>query len=443
MIALILVLFILLFCITNKVIKNNNILRKMLNTFLSIWGFSLFLSRFNPFGLYQVHDETYMLLLLFVVSFCIGVFSVRFVYYPIRTNYESYRIMSFIESILSNKLFLLLTIFLDIILVYLYVKQQVLLSVYSVAEMRVNIDELLYEGNSMLGLCRNLIITPITPIMTFLATYMLIYDRKHKLSLLIISFFVVVSSLLGGSRGGIMRIFICCIFMYYCKDYLFINKPYRKKTFPTLLIVLLVAFLVLIIMSNMTAQREYNITGFSLEGIKLGVQSLSRHFVTYCLGPFRALDYSFSNNYLIQIGGHTNGSCTFGFVDGMISLVLNNLGINYIPRYSQLSTLLQDNWITIGSGDSFNFAYTALIFFYSDFGILGILIFPIILGRIIAIIANKFLTTLNPSMLIILSYLFTIMIDTIFTWRLYRHDAFVTLVFLFYLYTTSKSKVSV
>lgn len=431
MIAIIITVFAILFAISYVNLKNT-ILRNMVFIFLGFWGTTLVLSNFNPFNLYDVSNRTYFLLLLFVISFSAGALSSKSINQN-ETGFNSLNFSHLIEDIITNKLFLALIFVLDIVLLYLYIKERSILAYYSVAEMRVNLDELLYEGNSFLGLTRNMIILPITPIVTFLGTYLLMYNRKHYISLFLVLFFVLISALLGGSRGGILRIAIYCIFMIICKD-VFSTKGHKKAIWPMLIKFIPILALVLIIMSNMTAQREFDLNGFSWEGTILGVESLSRHFVTYCVGPFRALDYSFQNEYLDIVGGYKFGGCTFGFIDGMLALILNKLGINYVASYKELASLLQDNWISIGGGESFNFAYTAALFHYIDLGILGVVLFPFIFGKIVTKITNKFILSCNPMLLVLLGYLFTIMIDTVFTWRLYRHQAFITFGFIACIY---------
>ena len=394
----------------------------MISIFLAFWCITLFLSNFNPFGLYDVSHRTYFLLLLFVISFCGGVFSCKSLQIQ-HINCMDFSLL--IERIIINKYFLLIIIFLDAVLLHLYIKEQAILSIYSVADVRVNLDELLYEGNSFLGLIRNMFILPLIPILSFLGTYLLMYNRKRLIPLFLILFFVVVSALLGGSRGGILKIAVYCVFMITCKC-IFNNKQNKSSFFLQFLKLSPIIIIILVVMSNMTAQREFDMHGFSWEGIKLGSESLAKHFVVYCVGPFRALDYSLNNNYLEIVDGYKWGKCSLGFIDGMLSLVLNSLGIGYQPAYRPLAKLVQENWIYVGAGESFNFAYTALLFYYIDLGVLGIIIFPFIFGRIVSALFNKFVITCNPMILVLLSYLFTIMIDTIFTWRLYRHQAFTT-----------------
>lgn len=427
------VIIILLAVVSYRI--NNPLMRSMVKVFLLFWGVVLLISTFNPYNLDEVSMDTYFLLLLYVSSFTIGTLLPKrnaSSYYSVSINMNFW-----VDRIIINKIFLLFIVFLDAIVLFLYLRTQALLAMYDVAEMRADLDSILYQGNSFLALTKNMIINPLTPILTFLGAYILFYNRKKILPLILVGVFVILSALIEGSRSGILRIAIYCFFMLLCRP-IFTGEK-MKFSFKSFLLFIPIIAVVLIIMSNMTAQREFNLTGFSWENALLGMDSLFKHFVTYCVGPFRALEYSFDADYLSKIGGYKLGGCTMGFIDGMLSLVLGIMGFNYIPASRGLTTLLQDNWINIG-GFGFNFAYTAVIFHYMDFGILGVIILPMIWGYIVGVFANKFYKTKNPILLILLAYMFTVMLNSIFTWRLYRHVAFMTFFLVFILYKWYKRK---
>ena len=433
MIVVVIIVFLLLWMLV-RIKLNNSIIRNMMYVFLLFWGTSIILSLSNPFDLYPVSNRIYFLLLLFVLSFSFGIFSSKSLYQQPNEQNSRTEISKYIDAMINNRIFIMLILFFDVFLLYLYVKEQAILATATVLEVRHNLDELLYEGNSFLGLTRNMIITPITPIVSFLGAYMLFFNRKRVVTLFLVLFFVIVSALIGGSRGGVLRVLMYCFFIIICRN-LFKKQEHKSKSPVSIILFFSVlTVLVLLIMSNMTAQREYNISGFSWEGVVLGAESLSRHFVTYCVGPFRALDYAFTNDYVGQIGGYKWGGCTFGFVDGMLSLILNAIGVSYTPAYRPLTTLVQENWIYVGANEYFNFAYTAIMFFYSDLGYLGVVVFPFIFGRVINALVNKFIANQNPMALIVISYLFTIMLDSVFTWRLYRYQAFITFLIMIILY---------
>lgn len=425
---IIIVVFLILFRLT-KVRICDNLFRNVVYTFLAYWVVALLLSTTNPYGLNNVSAFTYIVLIVYVASFVVGCSvgnSKR--QHPIRRS----RIGVMIEGIVSNKAFQTFVLICDLFLLYLYIKEKALLLIYSAADLRLDLDELLYQGNSFLGLSKNMIIDPLTPIITFFSAYMLLYNRNKLVPLVLVLFYAIIAAFLGGSRGGILRLATYGLFTLLCKDYLSTNAV-TKMGKGKLLTFSLIVIVVLIVMSNMTSQRLYGTQGFSWNAVMLGMDDLSQNFVTYCTGPFRALDYSFSSDYLTDLGGHKFGSCTFGFIDGLIAVFLGPLGIKYVPGFKVVASYLQENWIDIGN-HMFNFAYTAPFMHYMDFGYLGIILCPFLFGFTFRRLVNKFYDKTNPFLLITIAYLFTVAIDSGFTWRLYRHNAGMTLLYLYILY---------
>lgn len=406
---------------------NDRIMKNVLYAFYAFWGVSLVISVFNPYGLNQVKYSTYALILLFLISYTIGVLIAPRAKYRAQTQDYS----SFLNVMANNKLLLFIVFVLDCFLIYLYSKQKLILSLYSVAELRINLDELLYSGNSLLGLTKNMLINPLTPIITFLGAYILVFNRQNILPLILYLTYVCFSALIDGSRGGFLNVAVYCFFIIICQSVLIRKRIKFKQLFIRFIPIVL---LVLVIMAYMTAQRSYNIQEFSWEAVSLGANELSKHFVTYLVGPFRALDYALGHNYLDAVGGYQYGRCTLGFVDTMMQLILNTIGVEYEAGVKQLAHYVQNNWIDIGDNHYFNFAYTAILFYYVDFDLLGVIIFPLLLGYFSRIIINKIYTKNNPCVLILAAFIFTVLYGTGFTWRLYRHDTFVTICLIVIMY---------
>lgn len=428
MIFIIVFIFLFLFQLTNNRAKDK-LLKYVIYTFLGYWLVALVLSSTNPYGLDSVEVSTYAVLVIYVASFVLGCTVVGNTT-PVQT--ESSMIGTMIDDVTTNKLFQIFVLACDLFLLNLYIKEQALLSIHSAADIRLDLDELLYQGNSFLGLGKNMIIDPLTPVMTFFSSYMLLYNRKKLIPLALVLFYAIIAAFLGGSRGGILRLATYGLFALLCKNYLSPNGR-SKMSIGRLFSFSIVVGVVLIVMSNMTSQRLYGTAGFSWDAVILGMDDLSQNFVTYCTGPFRALDHSFTNDYLNTLGGYKYGSCTFGFIDGLIAVFLGPLGVKYTPGFKVVSSYLQENWIDIG-GHMFNFAYTAPFMHYMDFGYIGVVLCPFVFGLILRRLVNKFYEHKNPFLLITVAYLFTVAIDSGFTWRLYRHNAGMTLLYLYFLY---------
>lgn len=433
-----LIFFVLIYLTINSI--HDGLVKKVLLAYLMYWGISMVISTFNPYQLNEVSGLTYILLLVNVIAFTVGVLSYKGTKLSV-SNGVSLNLSHFFDKIVSNKLFLLFVFICDIFIFYLYQKQAILMQYYSASNLRMNLDELLYEGDSMLGLGKNIFIDPFGTIITFLGAYLLIYRRDKVVPLLLTMIYILYSSMLGGSRGGIFLVVLYCLFIVFCKN-LLINKKKERKNHRLSYFLLLggITCVVIVIMSYMTAQRKYNVDSFSLNTVTLGINDLLKQFVIYSIGPFRALDFSFQNHYLDKLDGFKLGRCTFGFIDDFLALVLNRVGIKYNPANKEVMGILQHSWIDIGGGNAFNFAYTSTFFNYMDFGIIGVVIFPFLFGYIIRMFANKMYITRNPALLVLLSYFFVTALYSIFTWGLYRFVSFFILMYIWIMYIWFRNK---
>lgn len=95
--------------------------KKFLYVFLFWWGAYLFCSTFNPCDLFLVSNETYIILLGYVVSFLIG-FSI----FPIKYNHSIYKNRANILAIKTNWWYVLAGIS-SIIILYNYICKYLLL----------------------------------------------------------------------------------------------------------------------------------------------------------------------------------------------------------------------------------------------------------------------------------------------------------------------------
>lgn len=432
MTSVIIITFVVFFILA-KSHQFDPIAKLILYSYLSYWGIALFLSSINAYDVHPVKPTTYFLLLVNVLSFTLGMcLYKRKDSSPILVESNSnHSIAMLFELLLSNKFYLLFLFVADVFLAYIYSKQQVLLSIYDMSDIRVNVDELLFEGNSFLGLFNNIVISPISPIVLTVSCYALLFKRNKVLPLILSSIYIIISSLNSGSRGGVFRLIVYCVFLYMLRDIFVGKNNHKKQGSPSWLLVLALSVAVIAIMSYMTAQRTYGINDFSWETIQMGFDSLMEQFVTYSIVPFKALDYSFDHNYFEILGGYKYGRCTFGFIDGFISLVLNYLGIPFQSNSSVVIDLLQNNWIDCGGSHTHNFAYSAVFMFYQDFGVLGVLIFPFIFGYTIMVFISKFRDCYNPFILVLLANFFYIALYSTFTWGMYRHTQFFTFLYLY------------
>lgn len=137
--------------------------KKFLYVFLFWWGAYLFCSTFNPCDLFLVSNETYIILLGYVVSFLIG-FSI----FPIKYNHSIYKNRANILAIKTNWWYVLAGIS-SIIILYNYIcKYLLLLEVVGADEARESLFEsgLLFSTNYEIYLFQFLF-TPFQTIVQF------------------------------------------------------------------------------------------------------------------------------------------------------------------------------------------------------------------------------------------------------------------------------------
>lgn len=414
--------------------------KRIIKIFMALWFVVLSLTLLHPYGLYDVSGTSYVIFLVFITSLVLGYTSKRKISHE-RINYKKINYKHCLDDIIESKLFLLFLVSAICILGYLMSKRAILLSSYTVAEMRGEVKMDIFEGSSLLGLPYFSVISPLLYVISFLLAYMALFSRRgHWLQIVLCFLYVLFIALINGGRQEIFGVVIAILFLFIVKD-LIIKKTLKSSIFITLSIVL-VFTLIFIVLSYMTAQRaDGTIKDFSYEAVVYGSNILLEHFVTYFTGPIVAFDYALQNDYLVKTGGLNWGCGTMGFIDGFLTIFLNNLGINHKVVISPLTDYIQNNWILVGPGINFNFAYTAVLFYYTDFGFIGIAVIPFLFGRIVKSVMDNFFHSGNPALLILSAYLFYVMLYTVFSWSLYAASPAFTFLYIYLLYKILQRKM--
>lgn len=393
-----------------------------------MWMALFCISLQNPYGLFPVTLGTYCLLVVYVCSLIIGI--------SITYNKTAFKVKSTegiqkqLDYLIENKYVLIATAICIAFLSYIYSKQSILLLTISAMELRNDgVQELLFESNPILGLFNNFFVRPCTYFIEVLAAYVLLYRRKKIIPLLLFISVVLLSAMIGGSRGVIVKIIVYAIFLSYCCPFLQGNS--KKSNIKLFISLFVFGIMIFAVVAYLTAQRLYNINEFSFETILLGVDSMLIHVETYLVGPFRALDYAFKHDYFDKLGGPTLGCSTLGFIPGMLKIFLGKLGIAFTTPNNVIYGTLQNDWIWIGR--DFNFAYTPLLNFYMDFGILGILIIPFLFGLVIKRYSMKLFVSMNVAYLFLVAFFFNVVFESHFGWILYHWNCFVYFIYFYFL----------
>ena len=105
MVFLIVLFFIVMF-LYSKILIKDSLSRGIIFTFLSIWFVALFLSSFDPYGLYSVSSDTYLILILNVFSFVFG-FSLVRINRTLYNNIDAYSCYESVRQFVYSKKVLL------------------------------------------------------------------------------------------------------------------------------------------------------------------------------------------------------------------------------------------------------------------------------------------------------------------------------------------------
>lgn len=393
-----------------------------------MWMALFLISLQNPYGLFPVSFNVYCLLVIYVSSLILGISST---FNKNVSKIESTaKIQKQLDYLIDNKYVLVLTAIIIVFLMYIYSKQAILLLSISAMDLRnEGIQELLFESNSTLGLFNNFLVRPLTYFIEVLAAYVLLYRRNKIIPLILFVSVVLLSALIGGSRGVIVKVLVYAIFLSYCCP--FLETKSKKNNIKLYVSLFIFGIIIFGFVSYLTAQRLYNINEFSFEAVMLGVDSMLVHVETYLVGPFRALDYALKHDYFNKLGGPTLGCSTLGFIEGMAKIFIEKIGIKYTTANNVIYATLQNDWIWIGR--NFNFAYTPLLNFYLDFGILGILLIPFIFGAIIKKYCIKLFSSMNLAYLFLVAFFFNVVFESHFGWILYHWNCFVYFVYFYIL----------
>lgn len=410
--------------------------KKFLYVFLSWWGVYLFCSTFNPCGLFLVSNETYIILLGYVVSFLIG-----FSAFSLKWNCQNAKKCDNIANVRVNWWYVLLGIS-SVIVVYNYAcKYVLLLEVIGADRARDSLFEsgLLFSTNYEIYLFQFLF-TPFQTIVQFFLAYCIVFKSKFPFIYLIIlvSYFFLYGYL-GGGRANYLALFLYVILLFVLRTYIAskLHCDIRKYSLKFYFFFLLFCVIIVVVVSVQTILRK-GVADIDGQTILMGFEELLSQFVWYMLGPIRALDYAFEYQYDSFLG-FWYGRATIGGFDTLLKMIIHALGGNYTTANQVIGGYLQEHLITVGYGITFNFAYTALIFYYLDFGYFGILLWPFFLGIITRFLVHRFQKKPSLARLILMLFFFYATIFATFSWIFYK-TASVVLIILLIIYQKYEQK---
>lgn len=413
-------LFIGFLCyLTYEITKNccGNIISKLFFlTFSIYWLFCLFISTFNPNGLYPVSLEVYLMLILSVLSFFIGFSIIKDKNYNI--VYQQKTISKFNQSIKNisiNKVYYLCLILGFLLCYNIYQTYYTIILTETVRGDAVEkvMEEVGQNQSSIVSLFYNLVIPPLA-FLTIVLIPFFIKCKTSKLILIPASLFIFFYTTMTGGRSSLMLIAIGILFSFVVIKWLFKTSIHIPKfVYVIITIVFIGTYMMMAYMSAIRAGKY----DFNWENLLFGMGYFNESFVNYSLLPFRAFDYSIQKDYFSKFDNNFGLYGLPGF-NRYLSMIFKRFGFELTCSDDTLRNYLQDTWITVGVDQTANYAYTYCIYFYLDCKILGLIIYPFLFGWFSHFSIKKFVERPTIAGLLLLFYLYYVVVQSVFTWHL-------------------------
>ena len=427
--ALIIISFLLLINSIYRSKRYEFLSKRILMIYSILWGIVISIS---SFGLYDFNVPSSKVLLMMVIH----VFAFVFGFRAISISSKDKECFSFdmldckLDRLTSNHLFIVITCLLSVYIIFLVAKFFSLITVMNMSDLRTDFYEsdiygpLFSSINGPILSTYNLFLIPIFSWMCF---------NKRNWLTLIQGLFLFGYASLGGGRFGFVRIGVGLIFVGFC---LYFNKNNMTKRIKQLSFLLIG---IVILIGLMTTQRlDVNTEGD--EGVNNAVESTSRQILSYAVGPISAFDYAVNNNYKDRIGGLKYGGLTLSAPELFVYIVLSKMGMNYNKALDKLVVIKQDEYIDIGDNTWWNALYTSLLFYYLDFGWLGIILFPFFFGVISRCCIKKMFETNSLCCYIIVTYIFHEILRSITDYTFVDVYTFLLMLILYFVASSRKLK---
>ena len=409
-ILFIILLLILLLLIKHKVSDTGS--KLFLYMFVVYWFFSLILSTFSPYHIFKIHWHTYLLLLISVFAFVLGMLSVKI---GKASGADSINVINIkVQKLLTSKLLLFLFAGAAFFCLAFTRRALYVAAMQGHAEM-IDQYELVFQGNNLAQNVFGLLIVPLFHIMLMLIGYWLSHFKevgaKSYLQIVVFIFFFICYMLISGGRS----VFIVAV-LYIISVYILTTptKALFKVSFKKTIGILAVVATVFV---GITAMNNYRTSGnFTLSDNTSGTEDfvVGDFIVNYTEIPLVLFDQALERDYVGHYGGLKLGRATFAGVDYWVAWLFARLGVSY-DGTSKIVTDLQETYYEYAPGRSANYAYSGVFFHYLDFDIFGVFLFPFLFGFFFRRLIKRFYNTPKITYLLLICLGFFMMMHSVFT----------------------------
>ena len=348
--------------------------RLVLLIFGSFWIFSLIGSQFQIQGLYLPQDSTILICLLGVLFFTIGFLSVNITTGNI-AYYNPRVLNASINGLLNNIIFKL-----SLVISTLFILSQdimmynviIIKAAMSASELRGSVygDDSIYSP--LLRITQGLYFCWYIPIIRALFCYSLFFKRDRYTLLMFLLLFGYTA--LDAGRFGFIRALIPIIAVIGLFQYVGRKLQLQKSQKRILWYIFSVAFF-FVFMTSMFRMSQQSFKG----NVEEGWTTTINHISSYSIGPIVAFDQQIHSNFVNNIGGYGYGSISlWPFITPYYRFQSGYKGIN--PNFVKFREESEENRIIIGDNMAWNGLYTWNLNFYSDGGILGVILLNFLFG---------------------------------------------------------------
>lgn len=428
---IIITVFILYIAVDYFVKNRSKEAKRIIVGFNFLWGIALVASLCSFSGKYAISASAYLLIVIAVISFNMGF------YYKSRQTLTLEKLQLSVNYIIYNKVFNVIIILLAVYLLSLFLTYIDALAVASAADLRTDFFD---EENNLYGplflFLNTWLLKPISILLMPLFPMALI-QKKYGQAVLYISYLLVYNSL-GGGRFGYTQIawslYLVCICLYQVVK---IKLSIRNALIA---FVVFLGFYGLIALTTASRMANFDINRINYDKV---LKETNTQISAYVSGPIAAFSYAIDNNYVKEMGGYQYGKLTLGAFDQVADIAFRKIGVGYERAIPKLATIKQDSKIEINEDfPMWNALYTSNLFFYLDFGIVGVLVFPFIFARLFSKSLSLMQYKQNVMSLVLVNYVFVNCMHSVFDFRLYNLADLVTIsVLLILIYKTKAVKM--
>lgn len=351
----------------------------ILDFFSSYWFVALFLSILRIDGLNEVSDYTYFVMYLGLASFILGYSRIN-IPSNISCNITIGLFEEMINKFIKNYIFLG---FLFFSCIYVYFTLIKFFNAVALSGTLSSVRTDFFSGElygPIFAQINAFILLPFSIITLPIFAYLLFYKRNVVCALL--GFFLFGYESLGGGRLGYIKIVLSIIFVLF----ILLNtyKLHRKKFLRFVSVFFIAIIFLLALVTTLRVQDTE-----SKMDVESSFTELVHHLGTYTAGPIAAFDYSIKHNYLGRFGGFQGGQLTTSSLISMFNLFLSRIDITIPLALEKIVLTKQSDQINIGNSFSYNALYSSNFYFYYDLGLLGVFLFPFLLGLLFRLLIRK------------------------------------------------------